>query len=34
MKYPKLQTMKQLNFWELYFEDAGARVTGVKTMEG
>ncbi|GAC1030995.1 hypothetical protein thsps21_18220 [Pseudomonas sp. No.21] len=34
MKYPKLQTMKQLNFWELYFEGAGARLTGVNTMEG
>ena len=34
MKYPKLQTMKQLNFWEEYFEDAGARLTRVSTMEG
>lgn len=34
MKYPKLQTMKQLNFWERYFEDAGARISEVRTMEG
>lgn len=34
MKYPKLQTMKQLNFWESYFEDAGARLIRVRTMEG
>lgn len=34
MKYPKLQTMKQLNFWEEYFEDTGARLTRVQTMEG
>lgn len=34
MKYPKLQTMKQLHFWESYFEEAGARLTRVSTMEG
>lgn len=34
MKYPKLQTMEQLNFWEVYFEEAGARLTRVSTMEG
>ncbi len=34
MKYPKLQNMKQLNFWEQYFEDTGARLTRVQTMEG
>lgn len=34
MNYPKLQTMKQLNFWEQYFENNGARLTGVSTMEG
>ncbi len=34
MKYPKLQTMKQLHFWESYFEDVGARLTRVSTMEG
>ena len=34
MNYPKLQTMRQLNFWEQYFEDTGARLTGVTTMEG
>lgn len=34
MNYPKLQTMKQLNFWEQYFEDTGARLSGVSTMEG
>lgn len=34
MKYPKLQTMKQLNFWEQYFEDTGARLARVQTMEG
>lgn len=34
MKYPKLQTMKQLNFWEEYFEDVGARLARVSPMEG
>ncbi|MNG12715.1 hypothetical protein D3C84_963460 [compost metagenome] len=34
MKYPKLQTMKQLHFWESYFEDAGAQLTRVSPMEG
>ncbi len=34
MKYPKLQTMKQLKFWEDYFENTGARLTRVQTMEG
>lgn len=34
MKYPRLQTMKLLNFWEQYFEDTGARLTRVRTMEG
>ncbi|WP_409312497.1 hypothetical protein [Pseudomonas putida] len=34
MKYPKLQTMKQLKFWESYLEDAGARLIRVSTMEG
>lgn len=34
MKYPKLQTMKQLKFWEDYFEHTGARLTRVQTMEG
>jgi len=34
MTYPKLQTRKQLNFWEQYFEQAGARITKVRAMEG
>ncbi len=34
MKYPRLQTMKLNNFWEKYFEDTGARLTQVGTIEG
>lgn len=34
MNYPHLQTRKQLNFWEQYFEQSGASVISVKTLEG
>lgn len=34
LKYPKLQTKKQLGFWESFFEKAGARVVAVRTLEG
>jgi len=34
MNYPKLQTRKQLTFWERYFEKAGARLIAVTPMEG
>lgn len=31
---PKLQTRRQLKFWEDYFSSSGARVVAVKAMEG
>lgn len=34
MNYPKLQTRKQLAFWERYFEKAGARLVAVTPVEG
>lgn len=34
MDYPHLQTRKQLHFWEQYFEQSGASVVSVKTLEG
>ncbi|WP_133118477.1 hypothetical protein [Caviibacterium pharyngocola] len=34
MNSPKLQTRRHLNFWEQYFDAAGARITLVKTLEG
>lgn len=34
MNYPKLQTRKQLHFWEKYFEKMGGKVTKVTPVEG
>lgn len=34
LKYPKLQTKRQLGFWEAFFEHTGARVVAVNTLEG
>lgn len=34
MNYPKLQTRKQLHFWEKYFEKMGGKITKVTPMEG
>lgn len=34
MNYPRLQTRKQLHFWEQYFEQSGASVVSVKILEG
>lgn len=34
MDYPHLQTRKQLHFWEQYFEQSGANIISVKTLEG
>lgn len=34
LNYPKLQTRTQLSFWETYFEQAGAKIVAVKTLEG
>lgn len=34
MNAPKLQTRRQLKFWEEYFEQAGARIVSVTPLEG
>jgi hypothetical protein len=31
---PRLQTRRQLQFWELYFRKSGARITAVRPLEG
>jgi hypothetical protein len=31
---PRLQTRRQLQFWELYFRQSGARITAVRPLEG
>jgi hypothetical protein len=31
---PRLQTRRQLQFWELYFRRSGARITAVRPLEG
>jgi hypothetical protein len=34
LNYPKLQTPRQLAFWEKFFEKSGARIVSVRPMEG
>jgi hypothetical protein len=34
LNYPKLQTPRQLAFWEKFFEKIGARIVSVRPMEG
>jgi hypothetical protein len=34
LNYPKLQTKRQLQFWESYFTRSGARLVAVRPMEG
>lgn len=34
LNYPKLQTKRQLQFWETYFTRSGARLVAVRPMEG
>ena len=34
LNYPKLQTRKQLEFWQTYFSRSGARIVAVRPMEG
>jgi len=34
MNTPRLQTRRSLSFWERYFEQAGARLTDVRRLEG
>ena len=34
MNTPRLQTKRNLKFWEDYFEKAGARIVAVRPMEG
>jgi hypothetical protein len=34
LHYPKLQTRKQLEFWNAYFARSGARIVTVRPLEG
>jgi hypothetical protein len=34
LNYPKLQTPRQLAFWEKFFANSGARIVSVRPMEG
>jgi hypothetical protein len=34
LNYPKLQTPKQIDFWQEFFSAAGARIVAVRPMEG
>jgi hypothetical protein len=34
LHYPKLQTARQLQFWQNYFSRSGARIVAVRPMEG
>jgi hypothetical protein len=34
LNMPRLQTRRQLQFWELYFSKSGARITAVRPLEG
>lgn len=34
LNYPKLQTRKQLEFWQVFFTRSGARIIAVRPMEG